>query len=159
MASYPFLYTVSVLMPFCSYWGKSLVFNSKGLIIKRTNFYQVFCAFACSWIWQNTDCAVLELSILHLLHYLTPLPLPLSTPLLALLTSLARNRLLQVLDKLYLTLALTATSIDDRASRSVCCTCAEDTFVFRGLFKNKISRIFFIQLALFQEHFSFSRAF
>jgi hypothetical protein len=53
------------------------------------------------------------------------------------------------MDKLYLTLALTTTSIDDRASRSVCCTCAEDTFLFRG---------FFFQLALFQEHFSFSRA-
>jgi hypothetical protein len=32
-------------------------------------------------------------------------------------------------------------------------------FLFRGLFENNFPRIFFIQLALFQEHFSFSRAF
>ncbi len=156
------MYTDPTLMLFLFFvpnGGTHQSSSTRGSSTQRRNIYQTFCAFACSWIWQNTDCAVLELSILHLIHYLTPLPLPLSTPLLALLTSLARDRLIQVLDKLYLTLALTATSIDDRASRSVCCTCAKHTFIFRGLFDNNFPRIFFIQPALFQEHFSFSRAF
>jgi hypothetical protein len=133
----------------------------QGLINTKNKSLPNFCAFACSWIWQNTDCAVLELSILHLLHYLAPLPLPLSTPLLALLTSLARDRLIQVLDKLYLTLALTATSIDDRASRSVqyAAHAQRTLFFFAGFLKLIFRGFFFIQLALFQEHFSFSRAF
>ena len=77
------------------------------------------------WIWQNTDSALIETAIFHLvknhLHNMITehsLPVLLNSSILQLvMISFFFSRLCQCLEKLYLVLSLTATSVEDRASR------------------------------------------
>lgn len=80
------------------------------------------------WIWQNTDCALLETSMHHILNYFIMKSFKdvtlfkfvdeyLSFSQQLVLLSFCRDRFMQAIEKFYLFLCLSATSIEDRASR------------------------------------------
>ena len=76
------------------------------------------------WVWQNTESCLLEISIFHLISALLEnsqsfvhLNLEVSGLDWLVIISFARDRLGQVLDKLFMFLVLTATSMENRASR------------------------------------------
>ena len=75
---------------------------------------------ALRWAWQQTDSALVEAAVFHVARCWVPATSWPALPdiLLLALASLALSRLHMVLDKLYLVLCLTATSIEDKATRS-----------------------------------------
>ena len=80
---------------------------------------------ALRWIWQNTEAALLELATFHLVSYSSLVPPAAAESLMALLSpaqlimilSFLHDRLSQLVEKLYLFVLLTTTSIDNRFSR------------------------------------------
>jgi hypothetical protein len=77
------------------------------------------------WIWQNSEAALLELSVFHILRQLVPPLAANSSSLVALvssaqlmqLLSLLLDRLVQLGEKMYLFVFLTMTSIENRFTR------------------------------------------
>lgn len=73
------------------------------------------------WVWQSTVHALLEVSVCHFLILMNPLDIWLFqqryAPLLLLLLSLARDRLVQFINKVYFFLTILITSLTDRKLR------------------------------------------
>ncbi|XP_012939720.1 pecanex-like protein 4 [Aplysia californica] len=98
---------------------------SDSLISGRSTVLGVFYVFgvvrAFRWSWQSTTHALLETSVVHILLVTlsdsTLVTSDLSAPTLLLIASVARDRFYQLLNKLYLALALAVTSWTDRKQR------------------------------------------
>ena len=85
------------------------------------------------WVWQSTESALFEFVCFHVIKTLMSINVPeqlnelqpqhdflnehLSMTQQLVLMSFLHDRLVQVINKLYLVLSLTATSVEDRASR------------------------------------------
>ena len=80
------------------------------------------------WIWQNTESALIELTLYHLYTVYITNSLPvnqsnfdymnrISKPVQLLILGLIRDRLKQSVEKLYVVVSLAVSSLEDRASR------------------------------------------
>ena len=72
------------------------------------------------WVWQNSEASLMDLSILQLIISLTKLygwQIHFSRPIQLICIAYLRDRLHQIFEKLYLTVSLAVSALEDKASR------------------------------------------